>query len=110
MTFKSLSPRQSVCLSVWQHISASRKKLPLFQNGVGWGQGGSGTGKLNKDNDLTVLILQWLPAMPVFPKRGGDTNKDGYCPKVAVRALGQERAETEETEEMLCQDCDRGYQ
>lgn len=64
----------------------------------GGGGGGSSSGKarLNRDSDLIVLIHQWLPAMPGFPKRGGDANKDGHCPKEAVSAPGQERAETEE--------------
>lgn len=54
---------------------------------------------------------QWLPAMPGFPNRVGDANKDGHCPKEAVRAPGQEQAGTEgETEEVLRQDCDTKYQ
>lgn len=49
--------------------------------------------------------------MPGFPNRVGDANKDGHCPKEAVRAPGQEEAGTEgETEEVLRQDCDTKYQ
>lgn len=64
--------------------------------------GGDGKARLNRDSDLIILIHQWLPAMPGFPKRGGDANKDGHCPKEAVSAPGQERAETEERLRKCC--------
>lgn len=40
--------------------------------------------------------------MPGFPNRGGDANKDRHCPKEAVSAPGQERAETEERLRKCC--------
>ncbi len=61
-----------------------------------------GKTRLNRDSDLIVLIHQWLRAIPGFPKRGGDANKDGHCPKEAVSAPGQERAETEERLRKCC--------
>lgn len=72
---------------------------PLARRGGG---GSNGKARLNRDSDLIVPIHQWLPAMPGFPKRGGDANKDGHCPKEAAGAPGQERAETEERLRKCC--------